>query len=244
MIELRNVSKIFQEKEREILALKDINIEFRNGETAVVVGSSGSGKSTLLRCINGLEAPTKGECIISGEKLSARNKNRLCSKVGMVFQQFNLFPHFSVKDNLIYGPVNVLSVSKKEAEEKSVQILERFGILAKINAMPSHLSGGQKQRVAICRALMMEPEIMLFDEPTSALDPEVIKDIISIIEDLKKTITNIIVTHHLKFAKIVADRIIFMDNGMILADQQKDDFFAKPKSHRARIFLNNVGDLM
>jgi len=162
----------------------------------------------------------------------------------MVFQQFHLFPHMNVLDNLTYGPINVIKLSKKKSEEKAILLLKQFGILEKIYSDPTDLSGGQKQRVAIVRALMMDPEVMLFDEPTSALDPEVVKDVIEIIAQLKNQMTMIVITHHIKFAKIIADRIVFMDKGKILADQPADSFFNKPSSHRARLFLENVGDLI
>ncbi|NRB10723.1 MAG: amino acid ABC transporter ATP-binding protein [Rickettsiaceae bacterium] len=241
MIQLKNISKKFTDNN---FAISDINLTLDKLETVVVIGASGSGKSTLLRCINNLENVTEGSIIINGQTLVKNNRSKLCSKIGMVFQQFNLFPHMSVKDNLTYGPQNVQGMSKKEAEHKAASLLKKFGLNKKMDAYPADLSGGQKQRVAITRALMMDPEIMLFDEPTSALDPEIIKDIIDIINDMKKQVTMIVVTHHIKFARIIADRIIFMDGGKILADQTAKDFFTKPKSHRARLFLENIGDLM
>lgn len=240
MIILENVTKKFNDH----VAIKDINLTFDKRETIVIIGSSGSGKSTLLRCINNLENPTSGNVVIDGKKLIRRNRGKLCLKIGMVFQQFNLFPHMSVLDNLTYGPQNVLNKSKIATEKKARKLLEKFGIIEKIDAAPPDLSGGQKQRVAICRALMMDPETMLFDEPTSALDPEVVKDIIQIINDLKNQMTMVVITHHIKFARVIADRIIFMDKGLALADQPADEFFSKPDSHRARLFLANVGDLM
>lgn len=240
MIVLENVSKKFDDYE----AISNINLVFDKRETVVVLGSSGSGKSTLLRCINHLETPTTGSVLIDGKKLTKRNRGKLCFKIGMVFQQFNLFPHMTVLENLVYGPINVIKTKKKETEEKAKNLLKQFGVLKKAKAYPADLSGGQKQRVAIARALMMDPEIMLFDEPTSALDPEVVKDIIEIISQLKDQMTMIVITHHIKFAKVIADRIIFMDHGKILADQPANDFFQKPKSHRARLFLDNVGDLV
>jgi polar amino acid transport system ATP-binding protein len=150
----------------------------------------------------------------------------------------------NVMENLVYGPINVIKADRKASEKKAKALLKQFGVIGKISSYPKELSGGQKQRVAICRALMMDPEVMLFDEPTSALDPEVVKDIIAIISELKHQMTMIVITHHVKFAKIIADRIIFMDHGKILADQPANEFFKKPKSHRARIFLENVGDLV
>lgn len=240
MIALENVSKSFDGQ----LAVSDINLVFDKREAVVVIGPSGSGKSTLLRCINNLENPTTGSVLIDGKKLTRRNRGKLCFKIGMVFQQFNLFPHMSVLENLTYGPLNVIKAKKKDAEEKAKTLLKQFGLLEKTYSYPQDLSGGQKQRIAICRALMMDPEIMLFDEPTSALDPEVVKDIIEIIAQLKHQMIMIVITHHIKFAKIIADRIIFMDQGKVLADQPAEEFFQKPKSHRARIFLENVGDFV
>jgi len=228
----------------KISAIKDINLEFKKKETTAIIGSSGSGKSTLLRIINGLEIPTTGNLIINGKKLTVRNRRKICLKIGMVFQGLNLFPHFSVRENLIYAPINVLGMKLELATAKAKELLQQFGLTQKSTSFPVNLSGGQKQRVAICRALMMEPEIMLFDEPTSALDPENIKDIIEIISLLKNQMTMIVVTHHLKFAKAIADKIIFMDHGQVLADQSASEFFVKPKSHRARLFLENIGDLM
>ena len=240
MIALQNVSKDFAGQQ----AITDINLVFDKRETVVIIGASGSGKSTLIRGINNLENPTTGSVLIDGKKLTRRNRGKLCFKIGMVFQQFNLFPHMSVLENLTYGPINVIKTNKKQSEEKATLLLKQFGILEKIYSYPMDLSGGQKQRVAIVRALMMDPEVMLFDEPTSALDPEVVKDIIEIISQLKNQMTMIVITHHIKFAKIIADRIIFMDQGKVLADQPADEFFEKPNSHRARLFLQNVGDLI
>lgn len=240
MIVLENVSKKFDDYE----AISNVNLVFDKRETVVIIGSSGSGKSTLLRCINHLENPTTGSVLIDGKKLTKRNRGKLCFKIGMVFQQFNLFPHMTVLENLTYGPVNVIKANKKETEEKAKNLLKQFGVLKKAKSYPADLSGGQKQRVAIARALMMDPEIMLFDEPTSALDPEVVKDVIEIITELKNQMTMIVITHHIKFAKVIADRIIFMDHGKILSDQQANEFFQKPTSHRARLFLDNVGDLV
>ena len=240
MIILENVVKQFNDN----IAIKNINLTFDKKETTVIIGSSGSGKSTLLRCINNLENPTSGSVIINGKKLTKRNRSKLCFKIGMVFQQFNLFPHMSVIENLCYGPLNVLHTNKDDTFDKAKKLLDKFGILKKADSSPSGLSGGEKQRVAICRALMMDPETMLFDEPTSALDPEIVKDIIEIIINLKEQMQMIVITHHIKFAKIIADRIIFMDKGLVLADQPAVEFFNKPNSHRAKLFLSNVGELM
>ena len=240
MIMLEKITKKYD----QTYALKDVSLSFNANEIAVIIGSSGSGKSTLLRCINYLEQPSSGRVVIEGINLTKKNHAKLCLKIGMVFQGFNLFPHMSVIENLIYSPVKVLKLENSVTRQKAVDLLDKFGLGSKIDSACNDLSGGQKQRVAICRALMMDPEILLFDEPTSALDPEIIKDIVEAIKLLKSQITMVIVTHHLKFAKAIADRIIYMDHGIILADQQVDDFFAKPKSHRARLFLENIGDLM
>ncbi|RYE06266.1 MAG: amino acid ABC transporter ATP-binding protein [Rickettsiaceae bacterium] len=240
MIRLKNITK----KYNEHFALKNINLNIRANETTAIIGSSGSGKSTLLRCMTQLERQTSGHVYIEEEKLTTKNSDTLCRKIGMVFQNFNLFPHLNVLNNLIYAPAKVLNMNKYLAQEKAEKLLEQFSLKSKLSSFPSSLSGGQKQRVAICRALMMEPKVMLFDEPTSALDPEVIKDIVDAIHLLKKQMTMVIVTHHIKFAREVADNIIFIDHGLILADQQAADFFKKPSSHRARLFLSNIGDMM
>ena len=240
MILLEKISKKYAKN----YALKDITLNFKSNETVAIIGPSGSGKSTLLRCINNLEELTSGQIFINGKKLTNKDRKKLCFKIGMVFQNFNLFPHMSVRDNLIYSPINVLGMERESCEAKAEDLLDKFGLKQKLAFKPANLSGGQKQRIAIVRALMMDPEIMLFDEPTSALDPEVIKDIIEAISLLKSKMTMIVVTHHIRFAKAIADRIIFMDHGLVLADQKAQEFFQKPKSHRARIFLENVGDLM
>lgn len=240
MIKLEKITK----KYKENYALKDVSLDIALGEVTAIIGSSGSGKSTLLRCINQLELPTSGNIYIDNEKFSSKNCRKLRSKIGMVFQNFNLFPHLNVLENLIYAPITVLNISRDNAVAKAEEILEKFGLKYKLLAQISELSGGQKQRIAICRALMLKPQIMLFDEPTSALDPEVIKDIIEAILLLKGQMTMIIVTHHLKFAKAIADRIIFLDHGLVLADQKAEGFFERPASHRARLFLENIGDLM
>lgn len=225
-------------------ALKNISLDFSIKETVVIIGPSGSGKSTLLRVLNNLEEPTNGYLLVDGKKLVPKAGRKLRLKVGMVFQNFNLFPHLNVCDNLIYAPIHVLKMQKAEAILKAEDLLGKFGLKQKFTYFPTNLSGGQKQRVAIARALMMNPEIILFDEPTSALDPENIKDVIENITLLKGQTKMVVVTHHLKFAKAIADRIIFMDQGQILANQPVKEFFTKPASHRARLFLENIGDLM
>lgn len=240
MIKLDEVSKKYGSQ----YAVKNASFNLTKYETLAIVGPSGSGKSTLLRCINHLEEVTKGSIYIDGDKVTKRNYQKLCLKVGMVFQHCYLFPHMNVMSNLIYGPTHVLGKTKEESITKAEKLLEDFRIKNKADTMPNALSGGQKQRVAIARALMMDPEVMLFDEPTSALDPEVIKDVVEVIARLKNAMTIIAVTHHLKFAKAIADRIIFMDQGQLLCDQKTEEFFEQPKSHRARLFLENVGDFM
>ncbi|MCP5369997.1 MAG: amino acid ABC transporter ATP-binding protein [Rickettsiaceae bacterium] len=240
MIILDQVTKNYNDN----AAISNVSLTFDKRETTVIIGSSGSGKSTLLRCINNLEVPTHGSVIINGQKLSKNNRSKLCFKIGMVFQQFNLFPHMDVLTNLLYAPLHVMKKNYKQMQTKALDLLKSFGMEEKAYSMPNELSGGQKQRVAICRALMMDPEMILFDEPTSALDPEVVKDIINIIQALKSQMSMIIVTHHIKFAKVIADRVIFMDKGVVLSDEPAKQFFTKSISHRARLFLDNVGDLI
>lgn len=239
MIKLDNICK----KYGDIYAIKNVNLQIKNQEVVAIIGPSGGGKSTLLRCINFLETPTSGNVYIENQMIRNDNLKLLRLKIGMVFQHFNLFPHMTVKENLIYAPLHILHADKIKLEKKSEDLLEQFGLKNKINSYPYSLSGGQKQRVAIARSLMMEPKIMLFDEPTSALDPEVTKDIISAILLLKSKITMLIVTHHVKFAEAVADRIIFIDHGQILSDAPTEEFFSAPKSHRAKIFLDNTHNL-
>lgn len=239
MIEILNLEKKFSNKD----ALSKVSCKFELGKVSVILGPSGSGKTTLIRCLNGLENNDSGEILIDGSSLNTFKKSVLSQKIGMVFQSFNLFHHMNVIENLIFAPSINLSVEKKSLISKAETTLDKLGILDKKYFMPSKLSGGQKQRVAIARCLMMEPEIIIFDEPTSALDPESIKDVVSIIEDLKsENITIIVVTHHVSFARKIADKIIFMDKGLILADQSKSDFFNEPNSIRAKIYLQSVGE--
>ncbi|WP_218460865.1 amino acid ABC transporter ATP-binding protein [Rickettsia sp. TH2014] len=225
-------------------AIKNIDLDFTTKETTVIIGPSGSGKTTLLRILNNLEEPSSGTFLVDGKKLLSKDRRKLRLKVGMVFQNFNLFPHLTVGENLIYTPVNVLNLSKEQAISMAKELLAKFKLTQKFDSYPLGLSGGQKQRAAIARALMMKPEILLFDEPTSALDSENIKDVIENINLLKDQMSMVVVTHHLKFAKLIADRVIFMDQGQILANQPAKEFFNKPASHRARLFLENIGDLM
>jgi polar amino acid transport system ATP-binding protein len=237
MIKLIKLSKRFGSNK----ALKDVTLEIERNDVVAVIGPSGSGKSTLLRCINRLDNPTSGEVFISDKKVNKKNIRQICQKVGMVFQNFNLFPHFSVLENLTYGPININGLKTDEANQKALELLKTINLEDKANYKPSSLSGGQKQRIAIARALMMDPEIILFDEPTSALDLEIIKDLISIIETLKaRNITMLIVTHHIGFAKKVSNKIIFMEQGLVLDYMDTDHFFDNPKSHRAKLFLDSI----
>ena len=239
IIELKNVNKWFD----KFQALKNINLEVNQQEKIVICGPSGSGKSTLIRCINRLEEHQDGEIIVDGNEISENTKNleRIRAEVGMVFQQFNLFPHLSIVDNLTLAPIWVKKMPKKNAEELALRHLERVQILDQAQKFPGQLSGGQQQRVAIARALCMEPKIMLFDEPTSALDPEMIKEVLDVMVNLaKQGMTMIVVTHEMGFAKEVADQMIFMDEGMIVEKADTKEFFANPKSDRTKLFLSQV----
>jgi ABC-type polar amino acid transport system ATPase subunit len=221
--------------------LKSIDLEIEKGEVLVIIGPSGSGKSTLLRSINYLDMPSSGKITIDNVVVSEQNTNLIRKKVGMVFQNFNLFSHMSVLDNIIFAPMKVLGESKKKASDKAKDLLKQVGLLDKINSMPSSLSGGQKQRVAIARALAMDPEVILFDEPTSALDPEMVKEVLDVIKKLAHTgITIVIVTHEMGFAKEIADSIVFMDQGQILEISKPNVFFKSPKNPRAKKFLEKI----
>ena len=239
IIELRHVDKWYG----EFQVLKDINLEVAKGERVVVCGPSGSGKSTMIRCINRLEEHQRGQIIVAGIELTSDIKNidAIRREVGMVFQQFNLFPHLTVLENLVLAPVWVRKQPRREAEETARMYLERVRIPDQANKYPGQLSGGQQQRVAIARSLCMKPEIMLFDEPTSALDPEMIKEVLDVMIELaSQGITMLCVTHEMGFARSVADRVIFMDKGLIVEDDRKEDFFANPKSDRAKDFLAKI----
>ena len=223
--------------------LKDINLSVEKNKKIVVCGPSGSGKSTLIRCINRLEEHQKGTIIVDGTELTENTKNieAIRAEVGMVFQQFNLFPHLSILDNCTLAPIWVKKMPKKEAEELALKHLERVQILDQAQKYPGQLSGGQQQRCAIARALCMEPKIMLFDEPTSALDPEMIKEVLDAMVNLAKAgMTMIVVTHEMGFAKEVADEVIFMDEGMIVEQAETKEFFANPKSDRTKLFLSQI----
>ena len=233
MLQAENLCKSFGKLE----VFKDISIKVNKGEVVAIIGPSGSGKSTFLRCLNLLEKPCAGTISIEGEKLD----NRKLLKIGMVFQGFNLFPHLKVIENVTLSPVTVKKESKAAAKEKAIKLLEKVGLGDKLNYYPSKLSGGQKQRVAIARALAMEPEIMLFDEPTSALDPLLVGEVLNVIKDLaKEGMTMVIVTHEMKFAREVADRVIFMDNGSIVEEGEPEIIFTNPKKIETREFLKNI----
>jgi general L-amino acid transport system ATP-binding protein len=239
IIQIQKVNKWFG----EFQVLKEIDLDVKAKEKIVVCGPSGSGKSTLIRCINRLEEHQKGTIIVDGTKISEDTKNieHVRAEVGMVFQQFNLFPHLSILDNCTLAPIWVKKMSKKDAESLATEHLERVQIFDQAQKFPGQLSGGQQQRAAIARALCMEPKIMLFDEPTSALDPEMIKEVLDVMVNLaKQGMTMIVVTHEMGFAKEVADQMIFMDEGMIVEKATTKDFFANPKSDRTKLFLSQI----
>ena len=239
IIQMEKVSKWFG----DFQVLKDIDLEVFQKQKIVVCGPSGSGKSTLIRCINRLEEHQKGKIIVDGIELTENTKNieQIRSEVGMVFQQFNLFPHLSILDNCTLAPIWVKKIPKKQAEEQAMQQLEKVQIVDQSKKFPGQLSGGQQQRCAIARALCMEPKIMLFDEPTSALDPEMIKEVLDAMVNLAKGgMTMIVVTHEMGFAKEVADEVIFMDEGMIVERAPTKEFFANPKSDRTKLFLSQI----
>jgi len=239
IIQMQNVNKWFD----DFHVLKDINLDVEFKQKIVVCGPSGSGKSTLIRCINRLEEHQKGNIVVDGTELSENTKNieKIRAEVGMVFQQFNLFPHLSILDNCTLAPIWVKKMAKKDAEELAMQQLEQVQIADQSQKFPGQLSGGQQQRCAIARALCMKPKIMLFDEPTSALDPEMIKEVLDAMVNLAKGgMTMIVVTHEMGFAKEVADEVIFMDEGSIVEKQTTKDFFANPKSDRTKLFLSQI----
>jgi general L-amino acid transport system ATP-binding protein len=239
MIELRHVDKWYG----QFQVLKDISLTVTKGERVVICGPSGSGKSTVIRCINRLEEHQKGQILVEGVELNAESKNvdHVRREVGMVFQQFNLFPHLSILDNLTLAPRRVRKQSRAEAEERAMVYLKRVRIAEQAHKFPSQLSGGQQQRVAIARALCMEPQIMLFDEPTSALDPEMIKEVLDVMVELAEDhMTMICVTHEMGFAKTVADKVIFMDHGQIVEIAPPEEFFSNPKNQRTQLFLSQV----
>ena len=239
IIHMEEVNKWFG----DFQVLKNVNLQVSSKQKIVVCGPSGSGKSTLIRCINRLEEHQKGKIIVDGTELTENTKNieKIRAEVGMVFQQFNLFPHLSILDNCTLAPIWVKKMPKKEAEELAMKQLEQVQIGDQAKKFPGQLSGGQQQRCAIARALCMKPKIMLFDEPTSALDPEMIKEVLDAMVNLAKAgMTMIVVTHEMGFAKEVADEVIFMDEGMIVEKQPTKDFFANPKSDRTKLFLSQI----
>ena len=239
IIELKNVNKWFD----KFQALKDVNLEVNQQEKIVICGPSGSGKSTLIRCINRLEEHQDGQIVVDGKEISENTKDieKIRAEVGMVFQQFNLFPHLSILDNCTLAPIWVKKMPKKQAEEIAMKNLERVQIADQAKKFPGQLSGGQQQRSALARALCMEPKIMLFDEPTSALDPEMIKEVLDSMVDLAKAgMTMIVVTHEMGFAKEVDDNMIFMDEGRIVEKAKTKDFFDNPKSDRTKLFLSQI----
>lgn len=239
VIELRNIKKHFD----SLYVLKDISLKVHKGEVVAIIGPSGSGKSTLCRTINRLETVDSGEILICGEKIpqEGRKLARLRSEVGMVFQSFNLFAHKTILENVMLAPVDVLKKKKKDVKVEALELLKRVGVENQAEKFPAQLSGGQQQRVAIARSLAMHPKAILFDEPTSALDPEMIGEVLSVIRELAETgMTMLIVTHEMNFAREVADRIIFMDDGSVIADESPDDFFANQKNPRIQAFLSKV----
>ncbi|MGE8546671.1 MAG: amino acid ABC transporter ATP-binding protein [Alcaligenes sp.] len=239
MVELKNVSKWYG----KFHALKDCSVRVEKGEVVVFCGPSGSGKSTLIKTINGLEEIQEGEILFNGQSIHApgRKMSELRTRIGMVFQHFELFPHLTVLDNLCIAQVKVLGRDRKQAEEKALKLLERVGLAAHAHKHPAQLSGGQQQRVAIARALSMDPEIMLFDEPTSALDPEMINEVLAVMVELaQEGMTMLVVTHEMGFAKKVADKVVFMDQGSIVEVSDKESFFSQPKSDRAQDFLKKI----
>ncbi len=239
LIKVEDLKKSFG----KVDVLKGINTDIKKGEVVVVIGPSGSGKSTFLRCLNLLEEPTGGKIFFEGvditDKSTDINKHR--RKMGMVFQQFNLFPHMTILKNMTLAPIKLLGISKEDAEKKALELLSRVGLEDRAQSYPSQLSGGQKQRVAIVRALAMNPDVMLFDEPTSALDPEMVGEVLDVMKELaKEGMTMVVVTHEMGFAREVASRVVFIDEGVIMEENSPKEFFANPKSPRLKDFLSKV----
>ena len=239
MITVKNLHKSFDKN----VVLNGIDEHIEKGEKVVVIGPSGSGKSTFLRCLNLLETPTDGEIYIDGELINGPkvDVNRIREKMGMVFQQFNLFPHLTILDNITLAPIKVKKMPKDAAEKKARELLETVGLSDKAESYPNQLSGGQQQRVAIARALAMDPEIMLFDEPTSALDPEMVGEVLSVMKDLADAgMTMVVVTHEMGFAREVASRVLFMDQGVVMEQGKPDELFSNPQNERTKSFLSKV----
>ncbi len=241
IIRAENVQKHFGRG--KIKALDGVSADIRRGEVVVIIGPSGSGKSTFLRCLNLLEIPTGGRILFEGSDITDRksNINRYRQKMGMVFQHFNLFPHMTVLKNMTLAPMKLLGKSRAEAEAKAMSLLERVGLADRAGAYPAQLSGGQKQRIAIVRALCMDPEVMLFDEPTSALDPELVGEVLEVMKQLaREGMTMVVVTHEMGFAREVGSRVLFMDEGRIMEENEPEELFAHPKSERLQSFLSKV----
>lgn len=239
MIKVENLHKSYGKLE----VLKGISTTIASGEVIAIIGPSGSGKSTFLRCLNLLETPTKGTVWINDQEITNPKTDigKVRQNVGMVFQHFHLFPHKSVLENLTYAPMTVKGQTKQQAEEQAKSLLKKVGLLEKVDEFPNRLSGGQKQRVAIARALAMKPDVILFDEPTSALDPEMVKEVLEVMKDLAQTgMTMAIVTHEMGFAKEVADRVLFLDEGKLVEDTAPEEFFTAPKTKRAQDFLEKM----
>ncbi len=239
MIKISGLKKSFGDLE----VLKGIDQHIKKGEKVAVIGPSGSGKSTFLRCINRLETPTEGEILIEGESITDKNTNinHIREKMGMVFQQFNLFPHLSILENITLAPMKVKGLKQEEAEKRARELLEKVGLADKAASYPAQLSGGQQQRIAIARALAMEPDIMLFDEPTSALDPEMVGEVLAVMKDLADAgMTMVVVTHEMGFAREVASRVLFMDEGYVMEEGTPSEIFDNPQNKRTQEFLSKV----
>ncbi len=248
IIKAEKVNKYFG----SLHVLKDIDLEVRKNEVVIIIGPSGSGKSTLLRCINHLEKINSGHIFVNGRMIgyyekggklveeSEKNIAKMRADIGMVFQRFNLFPHLTALENIIEAPLNVRKTSREQAEEEGIRLLARVGLAEKRDQYPNQLSGGQQQRIAIARALAMKPSLMLFDEPTSALDPEMIGEVLSVMEELAKEITMIVVSHEMGFARAAADRILFVDEGVIIEDTTPDELFTNPREERTKLFLSKI----
>lgn len=240
MISVKNLNKDFE----HLKVLKDINEEIKKGEKVVIIGPSGSGKSTFLRCLNLMETPTSGDIFFEGQNITAakpKEVDKIRQKMGMVFQHFNLFPHLTILDNITLAPVKLKLMSKAEAEAKAMELLARVGLADKAKSYPAQLSGGQKQRIAIVRSLAMNPDALLFDEPTSALDPEMVGEVLDLMRQLADDgMTMVVVTHEMGFAREVASRVLFMDEGRIVEQNTPQEFFANPKNPRLKEFLSKV----
>jgi len=242
-IKIEHLNKTFFVNDNKIFAVQDASLDVKDGEVVVIIGPSGSGKSTFLRTITRLEIPDNGSIILDGQEVNTSSSDirKVREKVGMVFQNFNLFPHLTVMDNIMLAPLKVLKQSKSEAKANALKLLDQVGLSDKAESYPSQLSGGQQQRVAIARSLAMKPDLMLFDEPTSALDPEMIKEVLDVMKKLAEMgMTMIIVTHEMGFARAVADKVVFMDEGKIIESGSPEKLFTKPENKRTLNFLNHI----